>query len=74
MIIAWLISLREIIVVVAIMVAFIFPVVLRKIRSRRDNMTEKLDQLERLERMFRDGSLSEREFKRQKRKIMKNKK
>ena len=48
------------------------PLVMRKMRGTQ-NYTEKLDQLERLERMYRDGSLSEREFKRQKRKIMRKK-
>ena len=60
----------ELIITGAVLLMFIAPFILRKIRGTQ-NYTEKLDQLERLERMFRDGSISEREFKKQKRKIMK---
>jgi uncharacterized membrane protein len=60
----------EIILILAGLAILVFPVV-RMISARKKNSayTERLDQLERLERMFRDGSLSEREFNRQKRKI-----
>ena len=60
----------EIILILAGLAILVFPVV-RMISARKKNSayTERLDQLERLERMYRDGSLSEREFNRQKRKI-----
>lgn len=60
----------ELIITGAVLLMFIAPFLIRKIRGTQ-NYTEKLDQLERLERLFRDGSISEREFKKQKRKIMK---
>jgi len=60
----------ELIITGAVLLMFIAPFLIRKIRGTQ-NYTEKLDQLERLERLFRDGSISERDFKRQKRKIMK---
>lgn len=62
----------ELIITGAVILLFIAPFLFRKLRGTR-NFTEKLDQLERLERMFRDGSISEREFKRQKRKILRGK-
>lgn len=62
-------SIELIIIAVGILIIAI-PTVLRKIRGTQD-YTERLDQMERLERMYRDGSITEREFKRQKRKIMK---
>lgn len=62
----------ELIITGAVLLLFIGPFLFRKIRGTQD-YTEKLDQLERLERMYRDGSISEREFKRQKRKILKKK-
>ncbi|MEA1875906.1 MAG: hypothetical protein U9N86_03495 [Bacteroidota bacterium] len=62
-------SIELIIIAVGILI-IIVPTILRKIRGTQD-YTERLDQMERLERMFRDGSITEREFKRQKRKIMK---
>lgn len=73
MIICGILSLWEFIVVFVLVIAFLFPTILRKLRGKRTDMTEKLDQMERLERMYRDGSLSEREFKKQKRRIMKEK-
>ena len=61
-------------IVILVLLVLLFPLLLRKFRGNRAvDMTEKIDQLERIERMFRDGSLSEREFKKQKRKIMKGK-
>ena len=62
----------EILVVLGAVLLIVIPTILRKMRSRQD-YTEKLDQLERLERMYRDGSLSERDFKRQKKQILRNK-
>ena len=60
----------ELIITGVVLLLFIGPFLFRKIRGTQD-YTEKIDQLERLERMFRDGSISEREFKRQKRRILK---
>ncbi|MCD6333373.1 MAG: hypothetical protein J7L89_08880 [Bacteroidales bacterium] len=61
-------------IVILLLLVLLFPLLLRKFRGNRVvDMTEKIDQLERIERMFREGSLSEREFKKQKRKIMKGK-
>lgn len=62
-------SIELIIIAVGILI-IVIPTVLRKMRGTQD-YTERLDQMERLERMYRDGSITEREFKRQKRKIMK---
>lgn len=62
-------SIELIIIAVGILI-IVIPSVLRKMRGTQD-YTERLDQMERLERMYRDGSITEREFKRQKRKIMK---
>lgn len=59
----------ELLVTLGGLLVIIAPFVLKKLRGTQD-YTERLDQLERLERMFRDGSITEREFKRQKRKIM----
>ncbi len=59
----------ELLVTLGGIMVIALPIILRKMRGTQD-YTEKLDQLERLERLHRDGSLSEREFKRQKRKIM----
>ncbi len=62
----------ELLITLGALLLIVIPAVLRKMRGNQ-NYTEKLDQLERLERMFRDGSISEREFKRQKRKILRKK-
>jgi len=72
MILAGILGSWEIIIVIGGLLFIVGPLLLRKMRGTRD-YTEKIDQLERLERMYRDGSLSEREFKKQKRKIMKQK-
>ena len=72
MIIAGILGSWEILVTLGGLLLIVGPFLLRKMRGTRD-YTERLDQLERLERMYRDGSLSEREFKKQKRKIMKQK-
>lgn len=70
MILAGFFGTFELIITGAVILMFIAPLLVKKFRGTQD-YTEKLDQLERLERMFRDGSISEREFKRQKRKILK---
>ena len=70
MVIAGILGSWELLVTVGGILLIAGPVMLRKLRGTQD-YTEKLDQLERLERMYRDGSITEREFKRQKRKIMK---
>ena len=62
----------EILVTIGVILLIVIPTILRKMRGNQ-NYTEKLDQLERLERMFRDGSISEREFKRQKKQILRKK-
>lgn len=62
----------ELLITGAVILLFVAPLIVRKVRGPQ-NYTEKLDQLERLERMYRDGSISEREFKKQKRKILKRK-
>ncbi len=62
----------ELIIIAGSILIIVIPTLIRKMRGNQD-YTEKLDQMERLERMYRDGSISEREFKRQKRKIMKQK-
>ncbi|MBT3242569.1 MAG: hypothetical protein HN352_05425 [Bacteroidetes bacterium] len=60
----------EILITIGAVLLIVIPTIIRKMRGNND-YTEKLDQLERLERMYRDGSISERDFKRQKRKILK---
>lgn len=70
MIIAGILGSWEIIVTLGGLLLIAGPLILRKMRGTRD-FTEKIDQLERLERLYRDGSLTDREFRRQKRKIMK---
>jgi hypothetical protein len=72
MVIAGILGSWELLVTIGGILLIAGPVIFRKLRGTQD-YTEKLDQLERLERMYRDGSITEREFKRQKRKIMKKK-
>ncbi|MCK5821100.1 MAG: hypothetical protein KAH17_04410 [Bacteroidales bacterium] len=60
----------ELIIIAASILVIVIPTILRKMRGTQD-YTERLDQMERLERMYRDESITEREYKRQKRKIMK---
>ena len=72
MVIAGILGSWELLVTIGGLLLIAGPIILRKLRGTQD-YTEKLDQLERLERMYRDGSITEREFKRQKRKIMKKK-
>ncbi len=69
MIICGTLGFFEIILILIVLVVVLFPTA-RMILSRKENYTEKLDQLERLERMFRDGTLSKRQFNRQKAKIL----
>ena len=70
MILAGFFGTFELLITGAVILLFVAPLIARKVRGSQD-YTEKLDQLERLERMYRDGSISEREFKRQKRKVLK---
>ncbi len=71
MYLAGILGFWELLILFGFMVLLIVPALIRRGRARNNQMTEKLDQLERLERMYRDGSISDREFQRQKRKIMK---
>ena len=59
----------EILLILIVLAIILFPTA-RMLLNRRENYTEKLDQLERLERMYRDGSLSKRQFNRQKAKVL----
>jgi uncharacterized membrane protein len=59
----------EIILILIVLVVILFPTA-RMMMNRRENYTEKLDQLERLERMYRDGTLTKRQFNRQKTKLL----
>ena len=72
MILTGILGSWEIILTIGGLMLIVVPFILKKSRGTQD-YTEKLDQLERLERLYRDGSLSEREFKIQKRKIMRKK-
>lgn len=69
MIICGVLGFTEILLILGLMLIFGFPAI-RLMMSRRNNMTEKLDQIERLERMYRDGTLNKRQFERQKAKIL----
>jgi uncharacterized membrane protein len=69
MIICGILGPFEIILILVVLVIILFPTA-RMILNRKENYTEKLDQLERLERMFRDGTLSKRQFNRQKAKVL----
>lgn len=59
----------EILLILVVLVIFLFPTA-RMMLNSRGNYTEKLDQLERLERMYRDGTLTKRQFNRQKAKVL----
>ncbi len=72
MIILGILGIWELLVPLGVLLLIIVPFILKKRRGTQE-YTERLDQLERLERLYRDGSLSEREFKRQKRRIMNKK-
>jgi len=67
MIILGILGSWEILITLGGIILIVMPFILRKMRST-PAYTEKIDQLERLERLFRDGSITEREFKRQKKK------
>jgi len=69
MIICGILGLTEILLILIVLIIILFPTA-RMMMNRRENTTEKLDQLERLERMFRDGSISKRQFNREKSKIL----
>ncbi len=72
MILAGILGSWELLVTLGGIALIAVPILMRKMRGTQD-YTEKLDQLERLERLHRDGSISDREFKRQKRRIMRKK-
>lgn len=62
----------EIAIILIFMVLVILPAAkMLSARRRNSQYTEKLDQLERLERLLRDGSISQKEFNRQKKKLFK---
>jgi len=69
MILSGILGPLEIILILIVLVVILFPTA-RMMMNRRENYTEKLDQLERLERMLRDGTLSRRQFNRQKAKLL----
>jgi hypothetical protein len=69
MIICGILGPFEIVLILIVLVIILFPTA-RMVLNRRENYTEKLDQLERLERMFRDGTLTKRQFNRQKSKVL----
>lgn len=69
MIICGSFGIFEIVLILIVLVIFLFPVS-RMVLSRGNNMTEKLDQIERLERLYREGTLTKRQFDRQKNKIL----
>ena len=69
MIICGSFGIWEIVLILVVLIVFLLPAS-RMLLTRRDNMTEKLDQIERLERLHRDGTLTKRQFNRQKAKIL----
>ena len=69
MTIAGILGPLEIMLILFLLVIFLFPAA-RVFLGRRENMTEKLDQIERLERLYRDGTLTEKQFKREKSKVL----
>ncbi|TSA32244.1 MAG: hypothetical protein D4R64_16460 [Porphyromonadaceae bacterium] len=69
MIICGILGPFEILLILIVLVIILFPTA-RMMLNRRENFTEKLDQLERLERMYRDGTLTKRQFNRQKAKVL----
>ena len=71
MIVCGILGPFEIILILVVLVIVLFPTA-RMVLNRRENMTEKLDQIERLERMFRDGTLTKKQFDREKGKILRN--
>jgi uncharacterized membrane protein len=71
MIVCGILGPFEIVLILIVLVIVLFPTA-RMVLHRRENMTEKLDQIERLERMFRDGTLTKKQFDREKSKILRN--
>jgi len=69
MIICGILGPFEIILIMLVLAVILLPTA-RMFINRREDYTEKLDQLERLERMFRDGTLTKRQFNRQKNKLL----
>ena len=69
MIICGSFGIGEILLILIVLVIFLLPVS-RLVLSRGIDMTEKLDQIERLERLYRDGTINKRQFNRQKAKIL----
>lgn len=69
MIICGILGPFEILLILIVLIIILFPTA-RMILNRRENYTEKLDQIERLERMYRDGTLNKRQFNRQKAKVL----
>ena len=69
MIICGVLGPFEILLILIVLVIILFPTA-RMMLTRRENYTEKLDQIERLERLYRDGTLSKRQFNRQKAKVL----
>jgi hypothetical protein len=71
MIVCGILGPFEIILILVVLVIVLFPTA-RMVLHRRENTTERLDQIERLERMFRDGTLTKKQFNREKGKILRN--
>ncbi len=69
MIICGILGPFEIILILIVLVIILFPTA-RMMLNSRENYTEKLDQIERLERLFREGTLNKRQYNRQKAKIL----
>ncbi|MFH0761724.1 MAG: SHOCT domain-containing protein [Bacteroidota bacterium] len=71
MTICGILGTTEIILIGLVVIIFLFPAIrMLSDRKKQSQYTEKLDQLERLERLHRDGTLSERQFERQKRRLL----
>lgn len=74
MIICGILGTTEIVLIGLVVVIFLFPAIrMLSDRKKQGQYTEKLDQLERLERLHRDGTLSDRQFERQKRRLLNRK-
>ena len=69
MIICGELGVFQILLILIVLVIFLFPTA-RMLLNRREDYTEKLDHIERLERMYRDGTLNKRQFNRQKTKVL----
>lgn len=70
MILCGVLGIFEIFLILIVLAIILFPTI-RVFLSRRENFTEKLDNLERLERMYRDGTLTKKQFERQKSRLLK---